>query len=116
MAVLTTRQRLRTLNLSARQLKDMTRDSGSEWSDNLVNDYLTIFSNLVTVSTATDDLEPLTGNGDPNEDSIISNGSHVFYRIYTTGDIKVVETWFNPDVGESSGWIVTSSFSELESL
>lgn len=113
MATLTLREQLLTLNLSARQLKDMTRESGSEWPDGLVNEFLNIVRNLITISEATDDNEPLFGEGDPNEDSVTSNMSHVFYRIYSTGDINVVETWVNPDIGESSGWIVTSSFSEL---
>lgn len=116
MAVTTVRQQLRSLNLSARQLKDMTRDAGSEWSDDLVNDYLTNFQNFVTLSEGADDLEPLTGEGNPETDAITANKSHVFYRIYLTGNIRVTEIWYNAEVGATTGWHVASSYSELESL
>lgn len=54
MATLTTRQMLRTLNLSARQLKDMTRASGAEWSDEIVNEWLNNLQNSVTVANSSD--------------------------------------------------------------
>lgn len=83
MAELTTRQRLRTLNLSARQLKDMTRGSGAEWPDSLVNDYLTIFGNLTNVSISTDDnIERI----DENEANININATN-----FSNHDISTTE-------------------------
>lgn len=52
------------LILSASELKEMTKESGAQWSDALVEDYLNILQDLVTVANAVDgdtlDLEALT--------------------------------------------------------
>jgi hypothetical protein len=48
------RRTIRTLNLSATQLKAMTKAQGSEWSDELINDYLTIVANFISVANRVD--------------------------------------------------------------
>lgn len=54
MATTSTRQQLMTLNLSARQLKDMSRNSGAEWSDEIVNEWLNNLQNSITVANSSD--------------------------------------------------------------
>lgn len=55
MATTSTRQQLMTLNLSARQLKDMSRNSGAEWSDEIVNEWLNNLHNSITVANSSDE-------------------------------------------------------------
>jgi len=47
---------VRTLNLSASQLKKITSRQGAEWSNELINDYLTILENFIRIANATDDI------------------------------------------------------------
>lgn len=47
-----------TLNLSARQLKMLTREAGAEWSDDLINDYLGQINGLLLVSGNIDQIIP----------------------------------------------------------
>lgn len=47
---------IQTLNLSARQLKGITKAQGAEWSNELINDYLTILDNFIRIANATDDI------------------------------------------------------------
>ena len=75
------RNKLESLNLSARQIKSMTRNSGAEWPDELVNDYLTILRNFIDVSTVTDsnaDQVELNKNEiKTNTDNISTNATNI---------------------------------------
>ncbi len=65
---------VRTLNLSATQLKGMTRDQGAEWSNELINDYLTILDNFIRIASATDDIIEQV---DENTAAIIVNRDNI---------------------------------------
>lgn len=68
------RKNLQSLNLSAKQIKMMTSDSGATWPNELVNDYLTILDNFIDVATATDSSSGLI---DENKKDIIINKDNI---------------------------------------
>lgn len=72
---------IRTLNLSAGQLKQITSRQGAEWSNDLINDYLTIVQNFIDIATRIDDVieqvDENTENIETNRLAIIVNADNI---------------------------------------
>ena len=52
----TVTDKLRTINLSAKQLKLITKGQGAQWTDDLINEFLNYLTNINTLSGSTDGL------------------------------------------------------------
>lgn len=72
---------IRTLNLSASQLKQITSRQGAEWSNDLINDYLTIVQNFIDIATRIDavieQVDTNTENIEANRLEIIVNADNI---------------------------------------
>jgi hypothetical protein len=73
----TVTDKLRTINLSAKQLKLITKNQGAQWADDLINEFLNYLININTLSGSTDDLiiqvNLNTGNIEINTAGIAAN-------------------------------------------
>jgi esterase/lipase len=52
----TVTDKLRTINLSAKQLKLITKNQGAQWADDLINEFLNYLININEVAGSTDEL------------------------------------------------------------
>lgn len=86
----TTRQQLRTLNLSARQLKDMSRNSGAEWSDEIVNEWLNNLQNSIIVANSSDEnIDSIEQNSiDIDTNSVDINTNAVNFENHDTSTME----------------------------
>jgi hypothetical protein len=73
----TVTDKLRTINLSAKQLKLITKNQGAQWADDLINEFLNYLINMNTVAGSTDGLivqvNLNTGNIEINSAGIAAN-------------------------------------------
>lgn len=83
-------------------------DYPATWSLGLVSNYddkglqiNNIAKSTVTLIDYVNDFAPLNGTGTP-EGVVTSNNSKTYYRI----DGSTTETYFNPNVGAITGWVL----------
>lgn len=104
---------LQTLRPSARTIRE-----GSAFSDEMIEDYLTLLENIINIaqnldglSLQVDGLTPQSGAGDPNG-SIEPNLNRFYVRTYEDGNSIVREQWYAEDISDNTSWVIIGTFVE----
>lgn len=77
------------------------------WVSELVTDYVLKAQDIDNLAREIDNLQPITGEGDPNiivindVTGIEANRSMIYFNTATNPP----EQWFNPTFGSRSGWV-----------